>query len=210
MARAARRGCDCRHETGLESPPEGLHAARREPPLAPGAGATPRRLPGQRVTTAVAGILVLAPRRPVDRARRGLAGEASLMGEAMVRPHAEAAFDARIAVPLPSVEHRARQGRGLQQRRQPLRPSLPGKDDRLDRPLPPDGARRAGDAQGGLRGDGPRRPRLLERARRGTLRRPELLLCGSRDFLLRADPWIGRRLLHGGGHGLSGRPLRPR
>ena len=39
------------------------------------------------------------------------------------------------------AQHRPREGRRLQQRRRPFRPPLPGKDDRLDGPLPPDGSR---------------------------------------------------------------------
>ena len=50
---------------------------------------------------------------------------------------------------------------------------------------------------------------FLAASRRGTLRRPELLLRLPGDRLLRADPRVGRRLLHGGGHDRPGRPLRP-
>ena len=70
-------------------------------------------------------------------------------------PHAEAAFDPRAAVALPSTQHRPCEGRRLQQRRRPFRPSLPGKDDRLHGPLPPIGSRRPAHAQGRLRRDRP-------------------------------------------------------
>ena len=58
-------------------------------------------------------------------------------------------------------QHRPCEGRRLQQRRRPFRPSPPGEDDRLHGPLPADW-RHAGPAyaQSRLRGDGPQRPRF--------------------------------------------------
>ncbi len=64
------------------------------------AGATPGPVPAARGDGG-RGSLLLAPPGTVDRGRRHAPGEAGLVGEAVVGPHAEAAFDARIAVPLP-------------------------------------------------------------------------------------------------------------
>ena len=115
-----------------------------------------------------------------------------------------------LLVALPRGEHRSRPGRRLQQRRQPLRPSLPGKDDRLDGPLPPDRLTPGGHAQGGLRDDGPPSAiDFLADVGEELYVVPELLLCLPGHRLLRADSRIGRRLLDGGGHDHAGRSLRP-
>ena len=69
--------------------------------------------PWQRVATAAARVLSWLLVGQLIAMVVALPGETALVGEAMVSPHVEAAFDARTAVPLPSGEHRTRQGRGL-------------------------------------------------------------------------------------------------
>ena len=116
--------------------------------------------PRQFLTTAVSMLLSWLLVGQVIALVVTLLAQALSVVEAMECTDSEAAFDARTAVALPSAQHRPCEGRRLQQWRRPLRPSPPGKDDRLHGPLPTTGSRRPAYAQGGLRGDGAQCPGL--------------------------------------------------
>ena len=120
----------------------------------------------------------LAVGRPGDRARRD---RYSRGGFPWLRQWDVHTLKPRSMRELLSLCHRSQlrpcEGRRLQQWRQPLRPSPPGKDRRLHDPLPPNGSRRPAYAQGGLRGDGAQRPGLPGQEQSGALCRSKLLLC---------------------------------